>query len=350
MIVELKDDDMGSTSPSVYQCTVPVINVPPEFEVPPSVSVNEGELFDFFDLANITAKDAGIDDVLTYTIEWGNGDSSSGTATSTVTGGQGQPQEAELHQEYVYPDDGQFQISVTVSDATDTVTKTFSITVNNTPPRIQPTQPLNVQEGQLLSELFIFEDDGFNDSFRYEVHWGDGTIQSDGLTSLTTSGSWSPGGVPQPLQGATQTVEHTYGDDKAGPYQLRVKVIDVNDSSSFDEELVTVNVSDGPISVVPNFFTFSTSGPVYEEGTLYIFHSSTLFTFSDPSFNPLGTTPIEEYLYAIDWDDYAAGQRRPNSGQPDHQRFGRSSAHTHHGQQPGVGPRSGKTTASITWQ
>ncbi len=160
-------DDDGAGSCDTLEAQV--ANVLPVVGVP-SGSGDEGAVVGF----DAAIRDAGIADVLTGTVDWGDGtppvdaELSAGTApgnwTPTAT--------------HVYADDGTYTITlcVTDDDAPDVpVCTAGSATIDNVAPALEPVQPVTGVEGHPVTATVPFTDPGSGDTFTATVDWGDGT-------------------------------------------------------------------------------------------------------------------------------------------------------------------------------
>jgi len=304
--VTVKDDD-GGIDTDTFRVTVN--NVDPTLSVTPSAaSVNEGSAVSF----EAMFSDPGFDnpfnpggatqESFTYDIDWGDGrDAVSGQSITDANGSPGTPSTGAFSGNHVYADDGVYTVTVTIHDdngGSDVFT--FQVTVNNVDPTLTVTPSANtVNEGSTVSFEVMFNDPGFDnpfnpggatqESFTYDIDWGDGRDAVSGQSVADTNGS---PGVPSTGE---FNGSHVYADD--GVYTVTVTIHDDNGGSHVQSFEVTVqNVA--PIVAVPN------GDQVVNEGALLSL--TDLATFTDPGFdNPLnpGGATQETFTYDINWGD-----------------------------------------------
>ena len=187
--------------------TITVTNVNPTLAAPaPSaIDINENGAVSF----TVSFTDPGFDNLannntpanggetaetFTYDIDWGDGRHTvAGTAVAASDGAVGVPSAGSFGENHIYADDGNYTVTVTVHDDDGgSNVRTFIVSVHNVAPSI--TQPLEGDEvnTQGITRIrFAFSDPGFDnptnqtpppngdqfqESFTYQVDWGDGTI------------------------------------------------------------------------------------------------------------------------------------------------------------------------------
>jgi len=205
-------DDTDST-------TVTIQNVAPTVDAGPDQMVNEGDTVSFSGFY----ADPGTGD--THTIEWdfGEGSTTSGTLTPT----------------HVYGDNGDYLVTLTVTDDDGGVgTDTLTITVNNVAPSIAPFGPFTADEGTPVTLTATSTDPGSDDlTFTWVFELGP-TITSvyynDGVGSDPYQSPWGT----YPFS-ATDVVAHTYGDNDVYTVTLTVE----DDDGGVCVSMVTVTVN-----------------------------------------------------------------------------------------------------------
>ena len=236
-------------------------------------TIGEGKLF----TANVSSVDAG-DDSLTY--EWDFGDGSAPQAGQSIR--------------YAFGDNGDFDVTVAVTDADGAKTETTqTIAVTNSAPTIELVDDLAAEEGVLLSGTTLsYTDSGRitylsgTETFTYEIDFGDGSdIQSGSVTDVTdgSQGQASSGRLP---------FSHIYADN--GSYQATVTITDDDgDSDSTTIDVVVANK-------VPTLVTEPTL-PAIDEGQAL--SSIELLAFADSGFGGHQGNSVETFDYTIDWGD-----------------------------------------------
>ena len=223
----VRDSDGASTSQTL---DVTVSNVAPVIEsLTGDTEINEGDTASF----SAIASDAGNDE-LTYTWDFGDG-----TEQLSVS-------EADLPTEHTYADNGDYIVTLTVTDSEGASTSsTHELTVNNTVPVItELTDDLTINEGDAAS-LKVTATDAGDDELTYAWDFGDGTNTVMG-----------------------ENVEHIFADN--GLYEATVTVTDDDGSSTTQSLTITVN------NVAPIIDPWSDETAT--EGDLVEFNA----TFSDP--------------------------------------------------------------------
>lgn len=194
----VRDGDGGQTNRSL------VVNVgnraPTIDELGGDQAGNEGDIFSF----SASASDPG-GDILTYTWNFGDGTpATSGVGLDTV--------------DHRYADDGEYTLTLTVTDGADSVSSTLDVVVENVSPSL----------GQLTLPQAFVEGVGFSAS-------ATGTDPAGVADPLTFAWDF---GDETTAEGAT--VQHTYADD--GTYELRLTIRDGDGGATqVDRTLVVTN-------------------------------------------------------------------------------------------------------------
>ncbi|UCE38009.1 MAG: PKD domain-containing protein [Thermoplasmata archaeon] len=260
----VEDDDGDITT---YTTNVTVINVLPVFDSVTASGGDEGALITY----SSTVTDSGSDD-LTFTWNWGDG--TSNTVTIYYNDGSGPdpfpsplgtyPFTATDTISHTYGDNGVYLITLTVEDD-DNGTNTYStnVTINNIAPTIDSTTLPGGDEGDVLTYISTAMDQG-SDDLTFTWSWGDGT--SNTVTIYYNDGS-GPDPYPSPWGTypftATDTVQHTYGDN--GVYTL-IMTIEDDDYGIFN---YTTNITVNNVAPTINSIT----APNGDEGALLTFSS-----------------------------------------------------------------------------
>jgi PKD repeat protein len=325
--VTVSDDDVGTSDVETF--TVTVHNVNPSLTVTPTppTTIGEGSSVGF----GATFIDPGFDNLnnpnpadpanniadpthesFTYDVDWGDGRNAiTGMTASYTAGSAGTPSSGSFNGSHTYADDGTYTVTVTIHDDNGgTDFKTFTVTVNNVNPTLTltPTPPTTINEGDSVGFTATFKDPGFdnpanpttpatgdrfNESFTYDVNWGDGREPITGMTLVD-----SDGGSGVDSTGAFSG-SHIYADD--GTYMVTVTIHDDNGGSDTKTFSVTVN------NVNPTLTLTTTPPTTINEGGAVGFTA----TFKDPGFdNPANpTTPPtgdrfnESFMYDVNWGD-----------------------------------------------
>ncbi|QDU54474.1 PKD domain-containing protein [Aeoliella mucimassa] len=305
-------DDDGGTAQGTFD--VQVIDADPVLTVVGNQSVDEGQTFTITNLGEVSdlvyLPDRG--DQLTYTIDWGDGTSiDSGIATIDQLGPLGTPTLASLDGTHTYADNGNYTVTVTVSDGDGrSDTGHFKVAVANVAPTLSVVDDQVIDEGSLLSltNLGIITDPGFDntalgtqETFTYFISWGDTPNLEFGPTA-TIDQVGSPGVATQ----ASFDGSHTYADN--GVYTVTVVVADDNLGFATASFTVTVN------NVAPQL-TGADSTLVVDEGQAFTLDDLGI-GITDPGFDHQYTTigstgedpffPFSEETFTasqIDWGD-----------------------------------------------
>lgn len=278
VVVAVRDDDLGVT---LKLFRVEVVNVDPTISgIDPTPTVDEGTEFTLADLG-VRLQDPGFDNPLNplfngeveetftaTTINWGDGSPTEAlSVVNRVSGSPGVFTTADFdHAPHTYADNGLYTVTVTVADDDgELVERMFQIQVENVAPTLvltsRPLADLEINEGETIDlfDLGEFFDPGFsnplnqgNDSnggefeetFTYEIDWGDGTIETGQLPATVINGSvgfetfgtivGSHQYLDNDLDGVFDnlyTITVTLSDDDGGvsdPQQIDVRVLNVD--------------------------------------------------------------------------------------------------------------------------
>jgi len=242
-------------------------------------SVNEGSLItlsgQFFD------PDAG--DTQTITVVWGDG------TANTVISSDGLPTDAEGNTlfavNHVYRDNGNYPVSVSVSDSTvgtpePDVTATANIVVNNVAPTITTGESLvlNVNEDADISFQLKATDPSAADTLTYSV------------VDAPNNGALNPNPPATPTGPSDRNRSFTYSpnDDFNGTDTFQIQVQD--DDGGIDTIDVTVNVLPQPDA--PENLILGPTSAVIDEGEIFTLNGS----FEDPDSG-------DSFTVTINWGD-----------------------------------------------
>ena len=339
--------------------TVTVNNVAPSLtDGGPANVINEGQAFVISNLPGGTLpnmgvglSDPGFDNPLnpttppigdpfqeTFTggtINWGDGSSETPvTVVLRVSGSPGVPTTALFqHAAHTFADDGVYTVRVRVADdnmsgnfatgtnGVDFIDLTFTITVQNVNPTFAgfTSSVTTINEAGSVNFNINFSDPGFdnpinpttpatgdrfNESFNFDINWGDGRQTQSAVAVADANGS------PGVLSTGTFGGNHIYADD--GTYTVTIVIRD--DNGGTDTHVFTVIVQNVNPSFVP--FVPPSGIPQPFQGTPI---TSTGFTnirvnFNDPGFdntaNPNPDAPPtitdtlhESFTHVLDWGD-----------------------------------------------
>jgi PKD repeat protein len=190
-------DDIGQTSADTM--TVTVENVSPNVDAGEDASGNVGDILTFTG----SATDAGVNDVLTYEWDFGDGETVTGVDMTTAT--------------HAYAEPGVYTVTLTVTDSdggysSDTATATI-----NYPPVAEAGPDQASTEGATVTFDGSETSDADGDALTYVWDFGDGTTVS-GVDLVAPT--------------------HVYADN--GVYTVTLTVTDEHGASSIDTMTVTV--------------------------------------------------------------------------------------------------------------
>ncbi len=236
----VSDDDGGLNT---YNTTITVNNVAPSItEIIIPYPAEEGIESTF----RATVKDEGSDDL---TFEWDFGDLTSTITNTYYNDGLAQdpypspggtyPFIAQDTLNHTYGDDYNYNFTLTVTDDDGGVTTfTTTVIVQNVAPTIEPFGPFTINEGSPFDTTAISTDPGSDDlTFTWEFELG----------PTITKTYYNDGGGPDPYPSpwgtypysATDTAEHTYGDD--GNFTVILTVTDDDGGTAVYETYILVN-------------------------------------------------------------------------------------------------------------
>ena len=207
----------GGTEVDTDRFSVTVKKLPPELTINGIASIEEGSSY----ILSVTGNDpSGDNDLLSYSINWGDGSSIQTLTAAELAALAG-------NVEHIFPDDESglinttsHAISVTVNNGERSITQTKDLTVIDVAPLIALSGAPSVNEGVTYTlNLGAITDPGIDTVTSYVVNWGDGS-----------SDSYSAAG----------DVLHTYAAD--GNYTISADLI--------DEDGVHVNA--GSLAVLVN--------------------------------------------------------------------------------------------------
>jgi PKD repeat protein len=263
------DDDGAVTADTI---TITVQNVAPTVWAGANQTVNEGDLVS---LDPATFNDKGTLDTHTATINWGDGTSTeAGTVTESPFGPPGSiaGMDGTVLGSHIYGDNGVFMVTVTVTDDDGGVgSDTFTVTVNNVAPTIQPFGPFSKDEGSQLDLAATSTDPGSDDlTFTWELEMG------LTLTNIYYNDGTGPDPYPSPWGtfpfSATDMVSHMYGDD--GVYYVTLTVEDDDGGVASFKTTITVNNVAPSIDKIEAYihvdFTIRAAGEKWHNVEMYI--------------------------------------------------------------------------------
>jgi hypothetical protein len=202
------DDDGGVGSVTK---TVMVNNVAPTLAATGDADVNEGSAWSGFG----TVTDPGVNDVLSGTVDYGDGISAAleiqpdGTFTLSHVYDNG-------------PNDYNVVVTAEDGDGGEAIPVTITVTVNNVVPVVDAgVATATIAEGDTFTRAGSFSDPG-NDEWSAEVNWGEAGAVSEPLT----------------LTGKTFNLSHLYDQD--GVYPVTVRVYD---GTAWSSDTTTVTVT-----------------------------------------------------------------------------------------------------------
>jgi hypothetical protein len=245
----ITDTERGLTA---YPDTLVVTaeNVPPALEAGEDTTVDEGQSFDL----SVAFSDPGTHDTHSALVNWGDDTTTVFESLEELDGA------GTLHASHVFADNGQYKVSVSITDDDGaSTTDSLVVTVNNVAPVVDAGDDRSIDEGalfslqslgvirdgaaaarlgditQIASGGVIFHDGGTLDSHSATIDWGDGTqTETGGVSEL-------PFGPPGSSDGLTGRVfgTHIYADN--GQYTVTIIVTDDDGDTASDSLVVTVN-------------------------------------------------------------------------------------------------------------
>ena len=228
--VQVRDDDMPEDSWSEGSFTVTVTNVAPTVAPSRDRTVDEGSPLSLevatFVNPGFTHAAAGTEETFTATINWGDGTPDEPGVISVVQGSAGVLTRGGVAVEHEYLDDGEFTVTVTVTDDDQgSASTTFQVSVNNVAPMVNTPDDVVGNEGQSVNFVGTFTDVGILDTHTAEIFWGDGASSTGEISG--SQGPLSVSGI------------HTYADN--GHYVILVLVTDDGDATATMETAAEIN-------------------------------------------------------------------------------------------------------------
>jgi PKD repeat protein len=209
--LRVTDGLLDSTATS----TVTVRNVAPTVTLGDGATIDEGETFNGIG----TFSDPGIEDTWTGTVDYGDGSGPQALALNA---------DKSFNLSHTYGDNGEFTITVTVSDDDGgSNSSSLIVTVNNVAPVVKAGADQTVEAESSMIGSGSFTDPGFLDTHTATVDYGDGS----GVQEL-------------PLTGSTFSLDHNYA--ATGNYTVTVVVTDDDNGAGSDSLLITVEVTNQP--------------------------------------------------------------------------------------------------------
>jgi hypothetical protein len=262
-------DQFGTASE--YVINVPINDLPPAFVTfDGGKIVNVGETVS---LVNVSFTDPGRD-IISATINWGDGTSTAGAVTLTNTNPIPTTGTISGSHTFAYRP-APYQVSVTITDVSGlSATRTFEVTVLD--PVLSsvvagPDQTIDEGDEVVLTAA-RFIDPAAPSNYSVSVDWGDGTVNNSPVVSPPSN----------PLDAGRVFDGHYYGQD--GVYVVKMTVTKVGQDPIESTFNVIVN------NVIPRVDAGEdvAAGP----GVPVLVNA----TFSDPSF-------LDSYVATIDWGD-----------------------------------------------
>ena len=218
-----------------------------------------------------------------------------------------------------YADDGNYEPSIVLRGALGGVSvyPLDAVAIDNAPPTLTVSQPFSVPVGVSfeIDDLGVNNDPGANDTFTFQIDWGDGATTDTGNATIDSTADGSGGLTVASFNG-------TYVYQSAGVQTVTVTVTDkdgASTSSSFQitvtpPPVLTLSVNrsvfaenDGADAAV---LTIRRSGPVLSEVQRVDLQSSDPSELSLPSFVEIsaGATEVNVPIQAVD-DDLLDGDQ-----------------------------------------
>jgi uncharacterized protein YjdB/PKD repeat protein len=195
---------------------------------------------------------------------------------------------------HTYPAEGQYLITLTVTDAKglNSIQASSSVTVANVAPKVNAGVDQSVVGGTLLNLKATFTDPGPTDNpWNYTITWGDGA---------TNGGTFNTLGTPI-------IASHVYSTP--GQYTARVTVTDKDGGAGSDDIIVKV-LNPGIVQVFSGASNIASCGTNDDELTAQILDGlpGTVFALGD-NVNPSGTAANFANCYTPTWGRHKARTR-----------------------------------------
>ena len=177
-VTVIETDGGGKTGSNTM--TVTVNNVAPTVAAGADQTAEEGATVS---LAPAKFNDLGTLDTHTATIDWGDEtpvENGAVTEVPSVPPGDTAGTDGEVSGSHVYADDGDYTVTVTVTDddLASSTPDTLIVTVENVAPTVNAGADQKVYEDDLVSlEPATFNDLGTLDTHTATIDWGDGTVE-----------------------------------------------------------------------------------------------------------------------------------------------------------------------------
>ena len=172
-------DDNGGIGVDTFG--VNVANVAPVVSTGLPVQIVEGATYDLAG-AGILFNDPGSNDPFAVTVDWGDGSGPQAASFEVLAreGGDNAPVLRKVLGSHTYRDNGNFNVTVTVSDGTASRSTSFAVTVANEAPKRVPGEVLpGGTEGLSTDFVISFTDAGLLDTHVAAVTFADGGATSD---------------------------------------------------------------------------------------------------------------------------------------------------------------------------
>lgn len=196
----VRDKDGGESAPALRQ--VEIQNVAPTVQLQLPSTAGEGEELSFF--AEVSDPSPA-DTAAGFDFSWNFGDGSpllKGKDLATV--------------QHVYEQDGEYQLTLSVSDASGgTTTETWTLMVHNLPPEVELGEDLTLARNEEVTLTATVSDPGIHDELEYLWDFGDG-IMSD---AISPTHWWSKSGDYT----VTLTVTDDAGDSGSASMLVHVR-------------------------------------------------------------------------------------------------------------------------------
>jgi hypothetical protein len=299
--VTVCDDDFGCGNDAL---TITVSNVPTEIVSLELTSIGTGLPEGSTISLDVDFSDKGTLDSHTGTVDWGDGSAvENGTITETPFGPPGSAEGASgsMAASHTYADNGDYTITISLSDDDSQTGDTASASVSNVAPTVTTGGNRNIDEGDTVTVAATYSDPGFDsasagtvENVTSTIDWGDGTTEPGSDITLTKV----PGSAGTPTTGAVGA-SHVYGDD--GDYTVTVCVAD-DDHSPNSADPILGEGCDTFLVTVANV------APVIEAGgdKLTLEGASVTLgpaTFFDPGFDVPAAGTAEDFTATVDWGD-----------------------------------------------
>lgn len=244
--------------------SVEVANVAPSVSAPGTSTTTVGLPWQS---EGLSFSDAGWDDALTATIDWGDGTTEPATLRVTSPGGNGEAQAGSIDATHTYSTPDTYTVLVTVDDGADATAATFSVVAeSNNPPVADAGGPYTAYEGALFSLDASASTDPDLDALSFDWKLDGKGIGSPMMDNRSLSMRFADNGS----HGVTLTARDGRGGSTVEPTTLDV-----------------LNVAPSVDTTAPRSITL--------HGLLAV-PSSSLVTFSDPGV-------LDTHTALVNWGD-----------------------------------------------